>query len=1427
MNRKNTIIAFFLISLMLFLGSRALISNLSPFFDTVNSDIDKGYTVVMNGDIDASRLEKLLIDGGYLSDSRDAAFISQWYKDKIQEGPALENLGAINLDRFKIPADTIRKAGGKELKARLADELLRIGQDDEWKTKGRKTTATVFGEKAENTATIRVSVEGASKGSHSYVQGEEGPRKGVVVRLTEYVSSDSIAGAYDTRTAGYAVTDEKGVATFHVPKTGYYSVLPIREGYQYGMEKGTVDGPLGKNRKFRFTQEPHAVRPFTSATYSKLKNDKALISRTPSQFVRGVNADIVVFILSWLAVFAVTALIDRRRNSHTDSVILLSLMTICGMGLLTLYGQMMPLTDIFYAHKMMDVGSLSLHNFSGGIVIGCALLILFSCVDYLKFYQKYTARFIHNKTLGGGFWQSVSPGLPFVVIALLLMVALRLMGSGPEGSDARVNLFGFQPSEIIKYFIVFFLAFFFMEKGDVIKTFGQRMTYLARRRHWIIISAVVAVIAVVCVMFLAVLKDMGPGVVILATFILMYSVVRRDVPQLMLGIISYMLVVGIGFIVSDSEIIRLFAVGIWFAGWIWYGLSRRKVVYESAIFFNALVSMFLVGGTLLRPFLPHMADRLTGRANMAWSGIFDNAVAQGDQIAQGLWGTASGGFSGMGLGGGSPYFIPAGHTDMILNSLGEQMGWLGILIIALCFFLLISRTMVAAQYSGHKFTFYLCLGLGLLMGVQFLFIALGSIGAIPLSGVPVPLMSYSGTSMVMALAAYGIVISISRHRGTEASLRQFVVAHRGLDVETDNREARLLTKNLFAGMTLFFVGVLCVVAFNGYYQLFVSGKTQLRPAITADAHGMRVLDYNPRINQLIEMLDRGNIYDRNGLLLATSVREALPSAQAVQESLGFTVPGLDRKQFIRQKRYYTLGNHTVFMVGDVNRSDVFVNFSGSTPMGYLAESENLEYLKGFKSTDSIPRYVDVAVPFRKYVRFLEPVADTVKYLLRDYSVLLPGLAQPKYRNKWVEEWNAAREQRDLHLAMDARLQTLLQLKMENYIKNNLSGYKDVRASVVVMNAGSGDVLSSANYPLPAADSIVRLRSLTYKGKTLDRFGDVPSEWRPGKPVTERDLGLTFQTAPGSTAKVLTAMAGLQKLNSEMMSTGYQIKPFMSVEPAGSEPNVTTGGKNRNGGSTTYLEDAIKYSSNCYFIMLLNDKDLYSPLATIYENLGLTIGRSVIGNKEFRVNSFMLNPSERTEVSDHRFDFRMAEFREHGLADYKRYMKTKGQLPANTPWARNQNRMSSIQNYTGIAWGQGRLTASPFNMAMAAGVVGNNGRLMAPRFFKEQNVAPAVELLTASNASILGAAMEGEASKHGFEINGVIGGKTGTPNRKLRNQGVMNDAWYMCYIKNNSTGNVLSVALRIERVPEGINSTRAVDFFQKAVLSSLRECGYLK
>ena len=122
-------------------------------------------------------------------------------------------------------------------------------------------------------------------------------------------------------------------------------------------------------------------------------------------------------------------------------------------------------------------------------------------------------------------------------------------------------------------------------------------------------------------------------------------------------------------------------------------------------------------------------------------------------------------------------------------------------------------------------------------------------------------------------------------------------------------------------------------------------------------------------------------------------------------------------------------------------------------------------------------------------------------------------------------------------------------------------------------------------------------------------------------------------------------------------------------------------------------------------------------------------------------------------------------------------------------------------------------------------------MMPTRFIMEEASQEPVDILDPQSANKLGSAMHDEASKHISkhrlkDIKGDIGGKTGTPMRGMRGTEVRNDGWYICYIRNEADGRLLAVAVRLERLPRGINSAQAVAFVNDVVFPVMKECGYI-
>ena len=103
-----------------------------------------------------------------------------------------------------------------------------------------------------------------------------------------------------------------------------------------------------------------------------------------------------------------------------------------------------------------------------------------------------------------------------------------------------------------------------------------------------------------------------------------------------------------------------------------------------------------------------------------------------------------------------------------------------------------------------------------------------------------------------------------------------------------------------------------------YYQFIVRDRTLIRPVVVYNTQGAASIEYNPRIAQLVARMKPGNIYDRKGVLLATSFADSLDHYQKTYRH--YQVPGRTSRI---QKRYYPFGEHLFFMLGDYNNKNLF------------------------------------------------------------------------------------------------------------------------------------------------------------------------------------------------------------------------------------------------------------------------------------------------------------------------------------------------------------------------------------------------------------------------------------------------------------------------------------------------------------------------
>lgn len=144
-------------------------------------------------------------------------------------------------------------------------------------------------------------------------------------------------------------------------------------------------------------------------------------------------------------------------------------------------------------------------------------------------------------------------------------------------------------------------------------------------------------------------------------------------------------------------------------------------------------------------------------------------LGDGFQIIQSLIAVGTGGVFGKGLMAGVQklFYLPEPHTDFIFAVISEETGLIGATVIVLCFCVIGWRGLRTAMRAPDAFGAYLALGITLMLVLQALFNISVVLGLVPTKGIPLPLVSNGGSSMLINLLAVGVLLNISQHQQME------------------------------------------------------------------------------------------------------------------------------------------------------------------------------------------------------------------------------------------------------------------------------------------------------------------------------------------------------------------------------------------------------------------------------------------------------------------------------------------------------------------------------------------------------------------------------------------------------------------------------------------------------------------------------------
>ncbi|KAB7788798.1 FtsW/RodA/SpoVE family cell cycle protein [Bifidobacterium cebidarum] len=298
-----------------------------------------------------------------------------------------------------------------------------------------------------------------------------------------------------------------------------------------------------------------------------------------------------------------------------------------------------------------------------------------------------------------------------MVVGLVLLLSPMLPVLGQEVNGARIwvkipGLGSFQPGEFAKLFLAFFFAAYLFDHRDQLAVGGKKILGLQLPR----------------------IKDLGPIIVVW--------------------------IASMGVLVMQHDLGTSLMFFAMFVAMLYAATGRKSWIVIGLIAFAA-------GAVMAASVFSHVGQRVD-----AWLHPFSNEqynmkVGGSWQLVTGIFGMASGGMVGTGLGQGHPALTTFANSDFIYTALGEELGLTGVLAVLMLYLIIIASGFIAAMKIKDGFGKLLASGLVFTMAFQVFTVVGGVTLVIPLTGLTLPYMAAGGSSLIAnyVLAALLIVIS--------------------------------------------------------------------------------------------------------------------------------------------------------------------------------------------------------------------------------------------------------------------------------------------------------------------------------------------------------------------------------------------------------------------------------------------------------------------------------------------------------------------------------------------------------------------------------------------------------------------------------------------------------------------------------------------
>ena len=291
------------------------------------------------------------------------------------------------------------------------------------------------------------------------------------------------------------------------------------------------------------------------------------------------------------------------------------------------------------------------------------------------------------------------------IILLALPALLPASISEVQGAKIQISLGGFtiQPEEFAKLALAISFAGYLVAKRDVLSLAGRRVLGidLPRGRD----LGPVLIVWGVSLLLLVFESDIGTSALFMGLFVAMLYIATQRTSWLLIGF-------------------ALFIAGAYSASKLFSHVGERFQIW-------------------LHPF------------------VGNNPFGNAYQLVQGLYGMASGGILGKGLGGGQPYLTPLVQSDFVITAFGEELGMTGLMAILLLYGLIVQRGLATSLAVKDPFSKILAGGLAFMLALQIFVIVGGVTRLIPLTGITTPFLSQGGSSLIASWMLIALLMRLS------------------------------------------------------------------------------------------------------------------------------------------------------------------------------------------------------------------------------------------------------------------------------------------------------------------------------------------------------------------------------------------------------------------------------------------------------------------------------------------------------------------------------------------------------------------------------------------------------------------------------------------------------------------------------------------